>query len=209
MKIKKLLVLVDILLIGLVLWLGADIVIGWTSSTLGNKAAPSTKNGEEKQGLSAVASMKSVRNYYYIIARDVFGTAQKRQTSAPVLNAKKVEATQLPLRLKGTVVGDERESYAVIQEGNADKEKLYAVNDKVQSARIIRIESDQVILDVNGKEEALYISYEEKSTPRPRRVPVRRPRAARVVPRVPTQAQAPPVKPLTQPSKVFKPAPGK
>jgi type II secretory pathway component PulC len=211
-KAKKLLVFVDILLIGLVLWLGTDIVMGWKSPGQNGPAAASDKEAKEMQQRSGGVGMKNIRNYYYIITQDVFDTEQK--TTAPAPPAKKVEATRLPLRLKGTVVGKDRKSYAVIQEGNSDKEKLCSVNDVVQNARIVKIESDVIILDVNGKEEALHISYEKKNRPVPARVSRRRPRATRVRPRVSRSPRVPPAKPTPsvkgspQPTNVFKPASG-
>ena len=206
MKANKLLVFVNIVLIGLVLWLGTDIVMGWMPRTQGGPAAPSEKEGKEVRHPSGRAVMKSVRDYYYIMTNDVFDTAKKTGQSAPP--AEKVPVTQLPLRLKGTVVGKDRESYAVIQEGNAGKEKLCAINDTVQRARIVKIASDHVVLDVNGKMEALNIFYEKRPASTPTRVPKRRPRAPRSVRKKTLTKQAPPGNRIPQPSQVFKPTSG-
>lgn len=205
MRAKKLLVFVDVILIGLVLWLGADIVMKWIGRAQGSPAALSKMGRKEVEHRSDRAVVKGVRNYYYIITHDVFNTAKKTHIPA---TPKEVQVTQLPLRLKGTVVGTGHVYYAVIQEGTADKEKLYTINDVVQRARIVKIAPDYIILDVSGKKEALNISYERKPAPARFRRIRRPPRAPTRPARTPAPAPGDKTTPksLSKPSQVSEPA---
>lgn len=181
MNAKRLLVFADIILIGLVLWLGTVMVMEWMAPARGGPAARSEKEGKQVGHLSDRDVMKTMRNYSYIITHDVFGTVKKTQQAST--QTKAVQVTRLPLRLRGTIVGTDHINYAIIQEGNVNKDELFGINDVVQRARIVKIASDYIILDVNGKKEVLNISYDTK----PARAPISRFRRPAVVPRSPAQ----------------------
>jgi type II secretory pathway component PulC len=111
------------------------------------------------------AAAKKLKDYQGIIDRDIFHTTAK-PTSAKV--GKSVKPSDMDLRLKGTVIGENRNSFAIIQDGTTMNEELYSVNDFVQGARIVEILADQVILSLKGSKEAL-IMAEETSPAVPRK----------------------------------------
>jgi type II secretory pathway component PulC len=72
-----------------------------------------------------------------------------------------IQASRRSLHLKGTVVGGNKgESYAVISDSKAAEGEVYRLNDLLQNARIVEILPDRVILEAEGKYEAIAISYE-------------------------------------------------
>ena len=61
------------------------------------------------------------------------------------------------------MVGQNRESCAVILDGRTNKEGLYYVNNSIQGARIVNVMTDRVMIIVDNKEEALILSYDKDS----------------------------------------------
>lgn len=191
MKIKKILLLINLILTGLILWVAFHMITSWASTEQG----PNKPAGEEsvaktpREGFSQ--TRKSMKYYQAILDQDVFKT-KKVALSTPQNQQKEVKITEMDLTLRGTVVGENEESYAIILDGSANKEELYYLNNFVQGARIVRIMPDRVILNKNGAQEALVLSYESASAPvvvdqkrkylkrrpvrRPLRQPVRRPK---------------------------------
>jgi len=75
--------------------------------------------------------------------------------AVPVTEEKTIKSTELDLKLKGTVVGENRNSYAIILDGKTNKEDLYYLNDIVQGARIVQVLRDQVVIELKGVKEVL------------------------------------------------------
>ena len=133
----------------------------WTSNRQVKKGPDITPLKSENLVRTSSEKPKTLRDYEIIVRRDVFDTLKK----APAEKEKPPEVTELNLSLKGTVVGDGRNSAAVILDGSTRKEDLYRINEEIQGARIEKILSDQVILNVDGRREVLMI--EEKSSASP------------------------------------------
>jgi general secretion pathway protein C len=95
--------------------------------------------------------------YRPILQRDLFKT---QKTSEPVsqeakINLEEMEQTKLQLKLWGTVTGDTRQSYAVIEDTPKREQNLYRVGDSIQEATIKAILRAKVVLAVNGHDEVL------------------------------------------------------
>lgn len=172
MNLRKALWLSNMLIFCLIVWQGTEIALSWTSK---RDASPphSRRRPPVFSPDSALKNQaKDFSEFRAVIEHNIFKTAdagdaapQKQESLEPV---EEIEVTKLDLTLKGTVLGVNEPSFAVIEEGKGKEEELYYLSDFVQGARIVRILPDRVILDVNGKEEALIMTAERAPMPRSR-----------------------------------------
>jgi type II secretory pathway component PulC len=165
MTLKRFLLLGNILLSGLIIWVGVSIVTTWASnrragdSTLSVPAKTSTpKDLTSSKG-------KRLEDYGLIASKDVFHTTKETAKTAGKDQGEEIKVTDLNLELKGTVVGDGKDSYAFILDRGSKKEDAYYVNDFVMGAQILRIMKGRVVLNVDGKEEALLMLDESRTLP--------------------------------------------
>jgi general secretion pathway protein C len=100
-----------------------------------------------------------------ITAKDVFHTKKETGKTPGKEQDEEIKVTDLNLELKGTVVGDGKESYAFILDRGSRKEEVYYANDYVMGAQILRIMKGRVILNVDGREEALLMTDESRTLP--------------------------------------------
>jgi len=165
MNLKRFLLLGNILLSGLIIWVGVSIVTTWASnrragdSTLSVPAkTPTPKDLTSSKG-------KRLEDYGLIASKDVFHTTKETAKTAGKNQGEEIKVTDLNLELKGTVVGDGKDSYAFILDRGSKKEDAYYVNDFVMGAQILRIMKGRVVLNVDGKEEALLMLDESRTLP--------------------------------------------
>ncbi|MCF8110777.1 MAG: hypothetical protein K9J85_04740 [Desulfobacteraceae bacterium] len=111
-----------------------------------------------EKGASESQDFDGFSDYQLIAERNFFDAQGKSQPADEEISGqdiKDMEKTKLNLRLWGTIVGDNENSYAVIE---SDREQqLYRVGDNIEQARIKAILRKRVVLDVNGKDEVLEI----------------------------------------------------
>jgi type II secretory pathway component PulC len=178
MNLKRLLLLINLCLAGLVLWMGTSIFLTW-SSAKEEKGQPPARPAEAGSTVkTASGKPKKLKDYRIIVDRDIFETAKE----APAKKEGKIEkVTKLDLKLKGTVIGGRRNSFAIIEDGTTMKEELYSLNDFIQGARIVEILDDHVILNLKGSKETL-IMTEETSPAAAKIRPKKRAKAPRIKP---------------------------
>jgi type II secretory pathway component PulC len=154
MNLKRYLLLINICFTVLILWVASNIVLTWASK----KQSTSLPRISQEKPTSSVAtsseSLKKIQDYQSIIRYDVFDTTTGGP-AVPVTEEKTIKSTELDLKLKGTVVGENRNSYAIILDGKTNKEDLYYLNDIVQGARIVQVLRDQVVIELKGVKEVL------------------------------------------------------
>jgi type II secretory pathway component PulC len=165
MNLKRFLLLGNFLLSGLIIWVGVSIVTTWASNRRAGDSTPSApaKTSSPKDLTSSKG--KRVEDYALITAEDVFHTTKETAKTAGKDQAEEIKVTELNLELKGTVVGDGKDSYAFILDRGSRKEEVYYANDYVMGAQIVRIMKGRVILNVDGKEEALLMMDESRTLP--------------------------------------------
>jgi type II secretory pathway component PulC len=165
MNLKRFLLFGNILLSGLILWVGVSIVTTWASSS---------KEGNSSLSVPAKMSMpkdfstskgKRLEDYALIASKDVFHTAKQVAKTGSKGQAEEIKVTELNIELKGTVVGEGKESYAFILDKGSKNEEVYYRNDFVMGAQILRIMKGRVILNVDGREEALLMVDESRTLP--------------------------------------------
>jgi general secretion pathway protein C len=192
MRIHKLFMLLDLVLAGIIVWLGVGIFRTWASARTGNAESAGGITMKSIADPSHDKKMEHRQYFQSIIQSDIFQT--KKMLTKPTLKKAMpplLKATDLNLELKGTMTGETGERLAVILDGKTREQEIYHVNDFVHGARIDKILSDEVILNRNGNEESLQMSYEsgpaqlhnvpEKG--QPRRSTVRTPPSKKAIPK--------------------------
>jgi len=164
MNLKRFLLLGNIILSCLILWAGVSIVATWASSGRTGDADLSVPSKMSMPKDRAASKGKRLEDYALITAKDVFHTSKEIAKTAGK-DDEDIKLTDLDLELKGTVVGDGKDSYAFILEKGSKKEEVYYANDYVMGAQILRIMKGRVILNVNGSEEALLMADESRTLP--------------------------------------------
>ena len=67
----------------------------------------------------------------------------------------KIKETNLKLTLWGTVTGQDKRSYAVIEDSKAREQNLYRTGDSIQNAVVKLILREKVVLRVGDRDEIL------------------------------------------------------
>jgi len=93
-------------------------------------------------------------DFQVIIDRNIFGSIEKAsEVKATEIEA--LEATSLKIALLGTVVGNQQNAVAVIEETDNKRQGLYRVGDSVQNAIVKMILRGKVVLRVGDRDEIL------------------------------------------------------
>jgi general secretion pathway protein C len=101
------------------------------------------------------AAARAPEDFYAVVARrNLFGVTEKIFERAKPAVVQRVALSSL-LQVWGTVAGDDRFSFAVIEERGRAKQGLYHVGDRVAGATIVRITRDRVVMKYEGREEML------------------------------------------------------
>ncbi len=192
MNVRKIFILLNILLAGLIVWLGADTFLAWQKSRSGSEAYLQQEKPHATKPKRLSNQIKQFKDFNKVIDKNIFKTSsakeEKKDEKKP---EKEIEITKLELKLKGTVLGDGNRAYAVIEDLRNRKEELYYLDDVVQGAQIVDILPDRVVLSVEGRKEILPLSMKSEGAYRRRSFTRRRPRTKR-----------PPIKRYTYPRKV-------
>lgn len=92
--------------------------------------------------------------YAVIVERNLFRTVD-RPLVMDQMDPGMLEATTLPIDLYGTIAGEGGRGYAIIEERDKKKQRLYKVGDKVAGATIVKILRNAVVLRVGEKDQVL------------------------------------------------------
>lgn len=162
MNLKKAIILVNLVITLMIVWVVGSIVYTWASNFGVKSYIELNDSKTRQQDVKLEVLKKDLKEFQSIIAKDIFNTL-KDTSGSPVVNKGRGNAkeTNLNLKLKGTAVGENNISYAIIFDGSTGKENLYELNETVQGARIQEILADKVILNKNGKEETLFLPVEK------------------------------------------------
>jgi general secretion pathway protein C len=104
--------------------------------------------------------------YRNITDRNIFqstDTGDKTKKKEKIINVKNLEHTSLKISLVGTVVGDRKNTFAVIKEKNKKKQELYREGDTIQGALIKDILRGKIVLRVGDRDEILTIEEDRAS----------------------------------------------
>ncbi|KPJ77092.1 MAG: hypothetical protein AMJ54_09440 [Deltaproteobacteria bacterium SG8_13] len=121
-------------------------------------------------------------HYQPVVERNLFQTkATAAVIPQAVVDVEGLQQTDLKLKLWGTVTGDDKEAYAVIEETGKRIQNLYRIGDSVQDATLKLILREKVVLSVKGRDEVLEIEKptDRASSARPAAAYAARPGAGR------------------------------
>ncbi len=113
----------------------------------------------------------SETHFQTIVNRNIFNAAladslEKGAFSEKISSSEieRMEKTDLDLTLLGTVTGDQRQAFAVIEDKKAKGQVLYKTGDTIQSARIKTILRHRVVLSNNGRDQILEMDLEDQGS---------------------------------------------
>lgn len=128
-------------------------------------------NARPEKAAQAATEAKSliagapIGSYQIIIERNLFGTTDKlfayRQTGEKAAGAPDDVLGMFDLR--GTVAGDGRYAFAVMEDKTKRKQALYKIGDHVGSGKLVRILRNSVVVQIGGENRTLKIA-ETKET---------------------------------------------
>jgi general secretion pathway protein C len=178
--VKKLFPIINILLITVAVYLGVSAFYRIATAKVDKI---DLYKPVRKQAASPKDEISHPLSYYKtIIDRNLFNTKTEIEKKTDQVDIEALEQTDLSLKLWGTVTGDKRKAYAVIEETKEKRQDLYRLGDTVQGATVKLILREKVVLRVNGKDEVLEIEemLDEKKFVKPSSKPSRLPRSQNI-----------------------------
>lgn len=97
----------------------------------------------------------SLSDFKAITDRNIFGSIEKNTEEVKAEELEALEPTSIKVALLGTVTGNERNAFAVIEETDKREQGLYKVGDSIKNAIVKRILREKVVLSVGGRDEIL------------------------------------------------------
>lgn len=152
----------------------ANLAIG---SRLEASIAPKTAGDPT---VPVVASKGTSRDYHAIIEGNIFNSKMRGKQpevagtnvslSLPAMSVPKVPLNQT---LIGTMVGNDAESYAVIEDSKTREQLLYRIGDILgEDGRITKISRNKVVVRRGGEEEILEVAFSpQENKPAPQATP--------------------------------------
>jgi general secretion pathway protein C len=165
-----LILLFIILAVGLI----ADIVFRVVSARI-SSVPPVQPAASEPAGIPD--EREPLDTYRVIWERNLMQTTDQ-VAAGDQMDVNSLQATRLQLELLGTVAGDGTYNYAIIEEKDKKKQRLFKVGDSVGNATLARVMRNAVVLRVGDRDEVLKMRKPEDREPsRAERVPGRLPPA--------------------------------
>jgi general secretion pathway protein C len=165
--LKRYFWLVYLLLVTLIAVLGADMVKSYMSAKL---TAPRTLAPTQASATPQRTTQTTFADYQIIRERNIFDANPPKEVPpepvkepAPVVQP--IQATQLQLKLVGTVAGANNRYFAIIEDlSKRGSQAVYQIGDIIQNALIAEIRRTCVLLDKGGQYESLCFQQEEAET---------------------------------------------
>jgi general secretion pathway protein C len=102
--------------------------------------------------------------YSAVTERNLFKTKTGAGGRPEKLDIESLKPTDLKLDLLGTITGDKKEAYAVIEDTTTKQQNLFRIGDTIQNATVKMILREKVVLNVNGKDEILKIEKDREGS---------------------------------------------
>ncbi|MBU0996087.1 MAG: PDZ domain-containing protein [Proteobacteria bacterium] len=171
-------IIINTLLITLLSYIFVDMIYNIADAkfdTFIESANISGASTRSEQSAFLPKSKKTLHPFSYyksIIKRDLFKTDGPSEKKEKKIVDESLELTELDLKLWGTVTGNTRKPFAVIEETKGPKSRntqmLYSTGDQVQGATIVQILDEKIILKFEGENEILELEeFKSDSRRRP------------------------------------------
>jgi general secretion pathway protein C len=109
----------------------------------------------EKIRATAVLIREPADAYRVIPERNFFGTTTKTVTEKQTAAMPQQQDVALLIELKGTVAGDPRYGFAIVEEKATKKQRLVKAGDLVAGAKVVRIKRNAIDLVIGDQEQTL------------------------------------------------------
>jgi len=160
--------------IALAVGLTADIIFRVVSARI-SSVPPLQTAASEPAGVPD--EREPLETYRVIWERNLLQTTDQA-AAEDQMDVNSLQATRLQLELLGTVAGDGAYNYAIIEEKDKKKQRLFKVGDSVGNATLARVMRNAVVLRVGDIDEVLKMKRPEERAPsRAERAPGRLPPA--------------------------------
>jgi len=153
MTAKKYFMLANALLITAGIYLVVGAVYTISNIWLSPEAIPQIQ--PDKTAVKQPTDHPPLARYETISRRNLFNTRPDTAAPALAINIDNLKETELKLKLWGTVTGEGREAYAVIEDPKTREQNLYRIGDSIQDATLKLILRQKVVLSVNDRDEVL------------------------------------------------------
>jgi general secretion pathway protein C len=137
--------------ISVIVYLAVD--IAYRVMELNTAPAP-TEQQIASSAPGAEAARDPLESYNIIMERNLFRTTD-RPVASDQMDPNSLEATALQLDLYGTIAGEDGKGYAIIEERDKKRQRLYKIGDKVGGATIVKIMRNAVVLRLGDKDQVL------------------------------------------------------
>jgi general secretion pathway protein C len=151
---KKYFMIINVLLITAGLYFGVSAFYTIGTAWLGAPVEQPSK-ASSKATTKPPAETRPLSAYSAIAQRNLFNTNPDTVAPARTINVDNLKETDLKLKLWGTVAGEGRRAYAVIEDTKTREQNLYRVGDSIQNATLKMILRQKVVLSVSGQDEIL------------------------------------------------------
>lgn len=109
--------------------------------------------------LPAIATREPIEAYHTILERNVFGTATQTTDDKQAENKpQRQQDISLFFDLRGTVAGEGKYGFAVIEDKKTRKQRLVKTGDVVSGARVVRIKRNSLDVLIDDQERTLKIA---------------------------------------------------
>jgi general secretion pathway protein C len=152
---KRYFAVLNILLIAVAVYFTVKAFYRVTTANLNN--TPSKELATRHVISPEDVTVHPISHYRAIVDRNLFNSKKETGEHAGTLDIETLEPTDLKLKLLGTVSGNNKKAYAVIEDTAKRHQDLYRIGDSIQNATLKMILREKVILRVNGKDEILGI----------------------------------------------------
>jgi len=112
----------------------------------------------EKGQATAVPIREPADAYRIITERNLFGTTTKAVMDKPAAEAPQQKNIALLIDLKGTIAGETKYGFAIIEEKASKKQRLVKAGDLIEGAKVVRINRSTIDLLVGDQEQTLKMS---------------------------------------------------
>jgi len=119
-----------------------------------NTPAPEPEPQAPAAAPAADMTKDPLEAYAVIVERNLFRTTD-RPVAVDQMDPNSLEATTLQLDLYGTIAGEDGKGYAIIEERDKKRQRLYKVGDKVGGATIVKIARNAVVLRMGDRDQVL------------------------------------------------------
>lgn len=154
---RRYLIILNILFITGIVFLAVKIFYKFATVNIDHSYSTKTESRHLVPSNADAPTQQGLPHYQPIIERNLFKTKTESGSEPDKLDIEALQPTELKLDLLGTITGDKKEAYAVIEDIAIKKQDLYRIGDTIQNATIKMILREKVVLNVNGKDEILGI----------------------------------------------------